>query len=194
MKGMRHQPVFGPHLRLTASSLIGVPIVRDGTKLIHDDSSRRLITRRKSPRRRYWRLLLPTECGEIWRQSGPLTRPPPSATLSPQRGKTRLRRGAASDHAPARGQSGNHSAMAEACAAFQHCLPGSLRRRGMGVSLVYLHAWVPATNFPRYFQETINTELRHYAARVSAQGVSARVPSVLGRAFCPLQDAFHEAK
>ncbi len=36
------------------------------TNLIRDDSSCRfIITRRKSPRRRYLRLLLPTECGEI---------------------------------------------------------------------------------------------------------------------------------
>jgi hypothetical protein len=57
---------MGYHLRLTACLLTALPIVRGSTKLIRDDSACRLvITRRKSPRRRFLRVLLPTECGEI---------------------------------------------------------------------------------------------------------------------------------
>jgi hypothetical protein len=57
---------MGHHLRLTACLLLALPIVRGSTKLIrHNSSCRLIIIRAKSPRRRFLRVLLPTECGEI---------------------------------------------------------------------------------------------------------------------------------
>jgi hypothetical protein len=57
---------MGHHLRQTACLLTALPIVRGSTKLIRDDSSCRLIIiHAQSPRRRFLRVLLMTECGEI---------------------------------------------------------------------------------------------------------------------------------
>ena len=57
---------MGHHPPLTACLPTALPIVRGSIKLLCDDSSCRLIIiRAKSPRRRFLRVLLPTECGEI---------------------------------------------------------------------------------------------------------------------------------